>query len=62
MTEKLALTVAEAADRVSISRDIISDHCRRSTLPARKIGSRWSIKTADLDEWYEQLPSNQGDL
>lgn len=58
-TEPVALSVADAAALVGVSTYQLADHCRRGTIRARKIGSRWSIKPVDLRAWYESLPTNQ---
>ena len=57
--EPVALSVADAAALVGVSAYQRSDHCRRGTIRARKIGSRWSIAPTDLRDWYDSLPSNQ---
>lgn len=58
-TEPVALSVADAAALVGVSTYQLSDHCRRGTIRARKIGARWSITPGDLRDWYGSLPSNQ---
>lgn len=57
--EPVALSVADAAALVGVSTYQLSDHCRRGTIRARKIGSRWSITPGDLRDWYDSLPTNQ---
>ena len=59
--EPVALSVADAAALVGVSTYQLADHCRRGTIRARKIGSRWSITPGDLRDWYDSLPSNQDD-
>lgn len=60
-TEPVALSLTDAAAQVGMSAYQLSDHCRRGTIRARKIGSRWSIAPTDLRDWYESLPTNQDD-
>lgn len=57
--EPVALSVADAAALVGVSTYQLADHCRRGTIRARKIGSRWSITPGDLRDWYDSLPVNQ---
>lgn len=57
--EPVALSVAAAAALVGVSAYQLADHCRRGTIRARKIGSRWSITPGDLRDWYESLPTNR---
>lgn len=58
-TEPVALSLTDAAAQVGMSAYQLADHCRRGTIRARKIGSRWSIKPVDLRDWYESLPTNR---
>ena len=60
-TEPVALSVDAAPALVGMSTYQLADHCRRGTIRARKIGSRWSIAPTDLRDWYESLPTNQDD-
>lgn len=58
-TEPVALSLTDAAAQVGMSAYQLADHCRRGTIRARKIGSRWSIAPTDLRDWYESLPTNR---
>ena len=51
------LTTDEVAEVLRVSRDWVSDQCRRGTLPAKRIGHAWRIAEPDLAEFMR--PTNQ---
>lgn len=52
-----SVTVPEAAELTSISRDVLDIAIKRGELLARYPTSRPVIRLADLDEWLERLPT-----
>lgn len=59
MTQPIAVGVKAAAHMLDISPDTIRDAIYSEALTARKIGTRWSIKTADLEAWHDAHPTRQ---
>ena len=53
MDNKLALSVSEAADILSISRPTVYELMRRKDFPAFKLGKRTLISRAGLEAWIE---------
>lgn len=51
LKDKALLSVAEAAEYLSLSRDTIYSLARDGAIPARKIGRRLMLPRARLDEW-----------
>ena len=55
----IAVGVPRAAAMIDCSPDVIRAAIRahqdgHDGLPARKLGSRWSIRMADLEDWYQR--------
>ena len=44
----MVLSAAEAAELWGLSRNAISDACRRGALPARRSGKTWLVTVADM--------------
>jgi excisionase family DNA binding protein len=61
LTEKLALTVADAALLASVGRSQIYIAVSSGELPARKRGCSTLILPADLAAWIASLPSFKTD-
>jgi excisionase family DNA binding protein len=57
VTAKLAYSLPEAADAVSVSQDTLRRAIRAGDLPFRRVGVKYLIATADLLAWFESLPS-----
>lgn len=55
-----AYTVAEALDRLSLSRDTFYRMVREGRLRARKVGRKTLILDSDLKEFMESLPQIGG--
>ena len=53
MTEKIALTVEEAADFTGIGRNTLRQLIRCDMMPTLKIGRKVLIRTEDLDRFLE---------
>lgn len=51
MSAQLAVSVRQAADATSLSERIIRAAINRRDLPARRVGTRLVILTADLEAW-----------
>lgn len=51
MTERLALTVTEAASALGIGRTVAYDLIRRGEIPHVRIGRSIRIPRASLDSW-----------
>jgi excisionase family DNA binding protein len=49
--EKAALTVAEAAELLGVSQDLVYDACQAGDLPAVRLGKRILIPCRALDQW-----------
>lgn len=67
LVEKTLLSVAEAAEALSVSRDTVYSLARDGAIPARKIGRRLMIPRARLEEWanaggmgLEELAPSEG--
>lgn len=56
MTEKLAVSIAEAASISGIGRTSLYAAVARGDLSVRKVGRRSLILLADLQRWLEGLP------
>lgn len=56
---KLAYTVAEAAEQVGYSRDVIRQAIRDKALIAHYPTSKPVIRHADLDAWVENSPTER---
>jgi excisionase family DNA binding protein len=57
MTTKLAYSLPEAADALSVSQEVLRRAIRAGNLPFRKNGRTYLIATTDLLAWFESLPS-----
>lgn len=51
------LTTDEAAAVLRVSREWVSDQCRRGALPAKRVGHAWRIAEPDLAEFMR--PDNR---
>ena len=58
MSQPIAVSVKTAAQLVDVSEDTIRTAIYAEQLTARKVGSRWVIKTADLEAWIDSLPTH----
>lgn len=52
----LALGMAEAAERVGLSRSQLYEEAAEGRLVTRKVGRRRLVLVADLDSWLAALP------
>ena len=50
MSERRTLTVAEAARELGVSKNVCYAACRAGTVPALRLGRRWVIPRARLEE------------
>lgn len=55
--ERVSFGVDEVAQRLGLSISSIRKHIRDGKLPARKLGGRTIILSADLNTFLEGLPS-----
>ena len=55
MTERLLISIAEAAYMTDLSPDFIRAAIRRLELPAVKAGRAHRIRVADLETWIDTL-------
>lgn len=53
MTEKFAISVEEAAERLSVSKNYAYDRVKDGTLPSVKVGNRVLVPVKALEEWIE---------
>lgn len=51
---KMALSVAEAAQLISVSRPTVYLLCKREDFPSFYVGGRLLISRRGLEEWIEQ--------
>ncbi|MBK7822858.1 MAG: helix-turn-helix domain-containing protein [Tessaracoccus sp.] len=49
----------DAERATGISADQLRDACKRGDLPSRKNGTRYVIRTADLEAWIDSLPDGR---
>lgn len=57
-TDRLALSVTEAAALLGVSRPTVYKLIRRDGFPAFKIGSRTLISRVGLADWVQQQAAN----
>lgn len=57
MSDKKAFTIQEAAAAYGVSADVVRAHIKRGELAARYPTSRPIIDAAELDNWFNALPS-----
>ena len=55
----LAMGLKQAEQATGISVDQLRDACKRGDLPSRKNGTRYVIKTTDLEAWIDSLPDGR---
>ena len=55
----MAFTVEEAARYLGISEGTLIKALRAGTIPARRLGRRWIISKAALDDWLRTGTSQQ---
>lgn len=53
-TEKLALSAAEAAQLIGVSKPTVYLLCKRDDFPSFYVGGRLLISRRGLEEWIEQ--------
>lgn len=53
-TEKLTLSIPEAAKRIGISDTSMRQLARTAGFPAFRVGSRWLISAKGLEVWVEE--------
>ena len=53
-SEKTAFSIAETAARLGVSRPTVYNLINRADFPAFRVGSRWLISAAGLDEWVRE--------
>lgn len=62
MTDKLAYSVAEAAEALGISRPTVYNLIHQEGFPAFKVGNRTLISVSDLRQWVTaQAAREEGD-
>lgn len=55
-TDRLCLTVAEAADALRVSPRQVYNLAHKAGLPTLKLGGRRLVRVADLTAWIEKQP------
>ncbi len=48
------LSVAEIADHLGVSKDMIYSWLGQKKIPAHKVGRLWKFKISEVDEWMRQ--------
>ncbi|MDW8068908.1 MAG: polysaccharide biosynthesis tyrosine autokinase [Anaerolineae bacterium] len=56
------LTVAEAADRLGVSKKTAYHWCRTGKLPAKRIGLWWRVRPEDVDRLIAEAMSKRADM
>lgn len=51
-----AIQIRPAADMYGVSPDVIRQAIYSGELKAKKVGTRWLIRMADLVAWFDNLP------
>lgn len=54
---KQTMTVAEAANYIGVSKDLIYQSVRENTIPNIKLGRRILFRKSALDSWMDQQES-----
>lgn len=54
---KQTMTVAEAANYIGVSKDLIYQSVRENTIPNIKLGRRILFRKSALDNWMDQQES-----
>lgn len=57
--EKIAVTVAEAAEMLSLSQRRLREHIIAGNIEARLEGTKWLVSVASLHAYYESLPTEK---
>ncbi|MHB1456299.1 MAG: helix-turn-helix domain-containing protein [Armatimonadota bacterium] len=45
------LTVAQTAEKLQLSEEVIREYLRAGKIPGRKIGKSWRVVESDLENW-----------
>lgn len=53
-TEKVLLTVKEAAELLSVTEGTVRDMAARGELPALRVGRLWRFPRVALERWIEE--------
>ena len=62
MGDKLTITIAEAAQRLGISKPSAYILARREDFPAFNIGNRVVVYAAGLEDWVKAQIEKKGDI
>jgi len=57
--ESITLNLTQAADALGVSTPTMRCLVRRGDFPAFKIGSRWLVSRAALEEWAQRQAENR---
>ena len=60
MPEKMALSIAEAAQLLSVSRPLVYELTGRADFPSFKVGSKVLVSTEGLREWVREQAGKEG--
>lgn len=55
------MTLAEMAEYLRLSKDMIYRMASGGKLPASKVGSQWRFRRDDVEQWLEEHNNIQGD-
>ena len=58
--ERVALTVEETAKALSISRNTAYALVRRADFPSVRVGGRWIVPVAALEQWLAKEAAQKG--
>ncbi len=56
MTDRITVSIVEAAKLLGVCRDRIYVLIRSGDLPARKLGNRTLVRRADIEKLVDELP------
>jgi excisionase family DNA binding protein len=54
VSERLALTVEQAAEELQVSAETVRRMLARGELVGRRIGNRWRLPARELEEWQSR--------
>jgi excisionase family DNA binding protein len=62
VSEKIALSVADTAELLSLSPPTVYELMRREDFPAFKLGKRTLVSRQGLDEWVQKQAAQSGSI
>ena len=48
------MSIAQAAEHLNISDDLLRDLCQKRQIPSAKVGARWILDQELIDDWLRQ--------